>query len=103
MTETAADAPATTRPLDDATIEALARTPRLLVACDYDGTLSPIVENPADAVPIRESVVALQQLCETPDTSVAVVSGRALSDLAQRVDLPPRVHLVGSHGSEFEP
>ena len=29
----------------------LARTPRLLVACDYDGTLAPIVEDPEKARP----------------------------------------------------
>ena len=32
-----------------AAVRELARTPHLLVASDYDGTLSPIVENPAQA------------------------------------------------------
>ena len=34
----------------------LARVPVLLVACDYDGTLAPIIDNPDDARPTRESV-----------------------------------------------
>jgi trehalose-phosphatase len=32
-----------------------------------------------------------------------VISGRSLRDLAALSRLPPEVHLVGSHGSEFEP
>ena len=33
----------------DQALEAIARVPILLVATDYDGTLSPIVDNPEDA------------------------------------------------------
>ncbi|MEO1130096.1 MAG: trehalose-phosphatase, partial [Planctomycetota bacterium] len=79
-----------------------ARTPVLLVASDYDGTLSPIVDNPADAEPLREAEVALNNLCALPQTHVAVISGRALEDLAKLTNLNNAVHLVGSHGSEFE-
>ncbi len=80
----------------------LARSPRLLVACDYDGTLAPIVEDPNLALPRRESVAALRLLAGLPDTTVAVISGRALRDLATLSRLPAEVHLVGSHGSEFD-
>jgi trehalose-phosphatase len=80
----------------------LARVPVLLVACDYDGTLSPIVDNPDEALPIRESVAALRQLAAMPDTHVAVISGRALRDLAALSRLPEEIHLVGSHGTEFD-
>ncbi len=80
----------------------LARTPTLLVACDYDGTLSPIVSDPELAYPERESVAALRALAALPDTHVAVVSGRSLRDLAALSRLPSEIHLVGSHGSEFD-
>ncbi len=80
----------------------LARVPVLLVACDYDGTLAPITDNPDTARPIRESVAALRQLASMPDTHVAVISGRALRDLAALSRLPEEIHLVGSHGSEFD-
>ncbi|HET8662516.1 MAG TPA: trehalose-phosphatase [Micromonosporaceae bacterium] len=80
----------------------VARVPQLLVACDYDGTLAPIVENPAKAVPLPEAVAALRTLATLPQTTVAVVSGRALRDLAALSRLPSEVHLVGSHGSEFD-
>lgn len=79
------------------------RAPILLVASDYDGTISPIVANPLDARPQRESIVALQALAQMPQTHVAVISGRSLRQLAEMTGLPESVHLVGSHGSEFDP
>ncbi len=81
---------------------AVARTPRLLVACDYDGTLAPIVADPRLAHPLPEAVTALRSLASLPDTTAAVISGRALRDLAVLSRLPWEVHLVGSHGSEFD-
>ena len=83
-------------------LRALAQTPLLLVASDYDGTLSPIVEDPLKARPLRESSVALRALAGLANTSVAVISGRALRDLAALSRLPEEIHLVGSHGSEFD-
>ncbi|USX49686.1 trehalose-phosphatase [Lentzea sp. HUAS12] len=80
----------------------LARTPRLLVASDYDGTLAPIVADPEQARPLPESVNALRSLASLHETTSAVISGRALRDLATLSRLPGEVHLVGSHGSEFD-
>jgi len=80
----------------------LARTPRLLVASDYDGTLSPIVAKPEDARPLPAAVDALRSLAGLDQTTTAVISGRALRDLAALSGLPAEVHLVGSHGSEFD-
>lgn len=76
--------------------------PRLLVACDYDGTMAPIVANPDDARPLAESAVALRELAALPTTAAALISGRALRDLATLSRMPAEVHLVGSHGSEFD-
>jgi trehalose-phosphatase len=87
--------------LDERIVE-LARVPQLLVACDYDGTIAPIVDDPMKALPRRETVVALRTLAELPQTHVAVISGRSLRDLAALSRLPTEVHLVGSHGSEFD-
>ncbi|MBO0870983.1 MAG: trehalose-phosphatase, partial [Micromonosporaceae bacterium] len=85
-----------------AAVGRIARVPHLLVACDYDGTLAPIVEDPTQAVPLPEAVAAIRALAALPQTAVAVVSGRALRDLATLSRLPSEVHLVGSHGSEFD-
>ncbi|XVS67746.1 trehalose-phosphatase [Actinosynnema sp. CA-299493] len=80
----------------------IARTPHLLVACDFDGTLAPFVVDPRAAEPLPESVSALRSLAGLHETTAAVVSGRALRDLATLSRLPAEVHLVGSHGSEFD-
>jgi len=80
----------------------VARTPRLLIACDYDGTLAPIVADPWLAYPLPETVAALRSLAMLPETTAAVISGRALRELAALSRLPAEVHLVGSHGTEFD-
>jgi trehalose 6-phosphate phosphatase len=80
----------------------VARVPRLLVASDYDGTIAPIVDRPDDARPLSESTTALRALAGLPSTTAALISGRALRDLATLSRMPAEVHLVGSHGSEFD-
>ena len=75
---------------------------RLLVTSDFDGTLSPIVSNPADARPLPAAGRALVALADLPSTSVALISGRALRDLRTLSSMPSTVHLVGSHGAEFD-
>jgi len=84
-------------------IDELALAPVLLVGSDYDGTLAPIVSDPRKAKPCREAIVALKTLASLPQTHVAVISGRALNDLAQFLDTQSNIKLIGSHGSEFEP
>jgi trehalose-phosphatase len=89
--------PALRRALTD-----IARTARLLVACDYDGTLAPIGADPRTVRPLPEAVSALRSLAGMPETTAAVISGRALRELAVLSRLPAEVHLVGSHGCEFD-
>jgi trehalose-phosphatase len=86
----------------DRALAAVARVPVLLVATDYDGTLSPIVDDPSEAKPVRESIVALRALATLGSTHAAVISGRSLADLAALSSLDGQVMLVGSHGSEFD-
>lgn len=86
-----------------ARIKEIARAPVLLVASDYDGTLAPIVSQPANAHPIRESMIALRAIAAMPNTHVAIISGRALDDLAFHTGDAAGLRLVGSHGSEFDP
>ena len=83
-------------------LDGAAATPHLLVASDFDGTLAPIVSNPADARPLPAAAEALLALAGLPSTTVALVSGRALSTLRELSSMPPPVHLVGSHGAEFD-
>jgi trehalose-phosphatase len=85
-----------------AALTRIAQVPQLLVGCDYDGTLAPLVDDPTAAGPLPEAVAAVRALASLPQTVVAVISGRALRDLATLTRLPSEVHLVGSHGSEFD-
>ncbi|NYH52499.1 MULTISPECIES: trehalase-like domain-containing protein [Nocardiopsis] len=81
-------------------VSALARTSRLLVACDYDGALAPV--DPAHGRPLPEALRALRDLADLPGTVCAVISSRPLRDLAALSRLPAEVRLVGAHGTEFD-
>ena len=85
--------------LDDA-LRSAARTPCLLVASDYDGVVAPIVADPDAAMPDTAAIEALAQLAATPDTHVAMISGRTLRDLRRVTGEPGEVMLLGSHGAE---
>ncbi len=74
----------------------------MLVTSDYDGTMAPLVSDPLKAFPHPESVHAMRGLANLASTTAAVISGRALRDLATLSRLPAEVQLVGSHGSEFD-
>jgi trehalose-phosphatase len=74
---------------------------RILVASDFDGTLSPIAPAPEAAVILPEAHAALSRLCRLPGVTVAVVSGRALSNVAEKVGLPDVVY-AGNHGMEMQ-
>lgn len=82
-------------------LSALACTPHLLVACDFDGTLAPIVEDPEVARALPEAAQALNALADLPGTSIALVSGRSLGNLSRVAAVIDRAIMVGSHGAEF--
>jgi trehalose 6-phosphate phosphatase len=91
-------------PLDEALIGALrelAAAPRILVALDFDGTLAPVVDDPARARALPAAREAVLRLAATPGTRVALVSGRSLASLVEVSELPDDVLLVGSHGIEL--
>jgi len=68
---------------------------------DYDGTLTPIVEDPGAARLSQGMRRTLQALIEHPRYRVAIVSGRGLADLRARVDTEG-LFLAGNHGLEIE-
>ncbi|MBC7725525.1 MAG: trehalose-phosphatase [Burkholderiaceae bacterium] len=79
----------------------IARTKRLLVALDFDGTLAPEVDEPEQARATPEAREAVLRLLKMPNTRVALVSGRAIGSLEKVADLPDSALLVGSHGIEL--
>jgi trehalose 6-phosphate phosphatase len=73
---------------------------RVLIALDYDGTLAPIAESPEGARLPGETAEVLRDLASSERYTVAVVSGRSLADLKERLGLD--VIYVGNHGLEME-
>ncbi|WP_436906742.1 trehalose-phosphatase [Halosimplex marinum] len=77
----------------------LAAAPGVVCCLDFDGVLAPIVDDPDAAAmpaPLGERLVALRE-CES--VRVAVVSGRELSDLRDRVGIDG-IAYAGNHGLE---
>lgn len=85
-----------------AAVHEIARTERLLVALDFDGTMTPLSDDPMAVRALPETAAAVRRLAELPETTVAFVSGRQLADLrviGEHDDESP-VWLAGSHGAE---
>ncbi len=80
---------------------AIATAPHIALFLDFDGTISHLVDNPKDAGIDPEIRSILTRLIARPDFTVSVVSGRALSDIRQRVGLRDVIY-VGNHGLEVE-
>lgn len=70
----------------------------LALLFDFDGTLAPVPDHPADGClpPAMRELLG----CLGARHPLAVVSGRALHDLATRVALPS-AYLAGNHGLEL--
>lgn len=82
-------------------IARVAAAPRLLIALDFDGTLAPLVDDPADARALPAALEAVRALAALPHTSVAIVSGRALASLESVMPIPEEALVIGSHGAEL--
>ncbi|MDP2940098.1 MAG: trehalose-phosphatase [Candidatus Omnitrophota bacterium] len=68
---------------------------------DYDGTLTPIVETPDKAILPSETKKLLKRLINNPKCKIAIISGRALSDLKRLVGIEGVIY-TGNHGLEIE-
>ena len=71
---------------------------RLAVFLDYDGTLTPIVDDPDDALLSEGMRDAISMLAAT--TLVAIVSGRDLEDVRGKVGIEGLAY-AGSHGFDI--
>lgn len=77
----------------------LSQCQKLVIFLDYDGTLSPIVANPNDAIlaqSTREILQNLQKLFLT-----GIITGRSLSKIQEFVQLP-ELYYAGSHGFDIK-
>ncbi|MFW6055120.1 MAG: trehalose-phosphatase, partial [Thermodesulfobacteriota bacterium] len=72
---------------------------RVAVFLDYDGTLTPIVSRPEEAVLSQDMQRTLIDLAEK--CTVAIISGRGLADVRGLVDIES-IYYAGSHGFEIQ-
>ena len=70
---------------------------RPLLAFDFDGTLAPLAARPGDARIAPGVTRRLRALARR--VPVAIITGRALSDVRERLDFEPRF-IAGNHGAE---
>jgi len=74
---------------------------QILLLTDFDGTLSPIVGRPEDAVLPHDTRRVLLALADHARVSVVVISGRSLSDVKNKVGIQG-ITYAGNHGLEIE-
>jgi trehalose 6-phosphate phosphatase len=67
---------------------------------DFDGTLAPVVDDPDTASMSEKTREQLISLSQKPRFLLAIISGRPLSDLQQRVGLEGLFY-AGNHGLEI--
>ena len=73
----------------------------VILFLDYDGTLSPIVETPAEALISKEMKGLIKNLSEAHQVKLVIISGRSLGDIKKLVGLKEILY-VGNHGLEIE-
>lgn len=71
---------------------------RILLASDFDGTLAPIVSDPAAARALPESAIQLRRIAANTAVALAIVSGRSLPEMDGLCDGLPRSWRIGDHG-----
>jgi trehalose-phosphatase len=73
----------------------------ILLLLDYDGTLTPIAENPKKAVISKETKELLQKLSNSSHCALGIISGRSLQDIKNTVGIKDIIY-AGNHGLEIE-
>lgn len=76
---------------------------RRLFLFDYDGTLTPIVQDPAAAIPSDKVLRTLKSLAQNARNSVWIISGRDQKFLDEWMGHIPELGLSAEHGSFIRP
>jgi trehalose-phosphatase len=72
----------------------------VLLATDFDGTIAPIVQDPA-AAEMHPAAKTFFERIDSPDVAVAIISGRDVEDVRARTR-GVRAIVAGAHGLECE-
>lgn len=73
----------------------------LFIFLDFDGTLTPIVATPEEAVLSESTKKTLEMLSVNPLIKLAFISGRWLDDLKSKIEIKTAIY-SGNHGLELE-
>lgn len=86
----------------DLLIQKLSNQKEVLFIFDYDGTLVSLSKDHHQALLEEEQIRLLNTLASSPNTKVAVVTGRSIANLKKLIDtkLSPEIMLYGTHGGE---
>ncbi|MDD5731231.1 MAG: trehalose-phosphatase, partial [Candidatus Omnitrophica bacterium] len=82
-------------------IEERLKGKHLFIFLDFDGTLTPIIDDPDKVRLSAQARKLLKALSERPGYKLAIISGRALKDIRKRAGLNNIVY-AGNHGLEIE-
>jgi trehalose-phosphatase len=80
--------------------ESIEASVHLLLLLDYDGTLAPIVANPSEAFLPTRALDALKSLNQKAWCTIAILSGRDLDDLVERIGVEGIIY-GGNHGVQL--
>jgi trehalose 6-phosphate phosphatase len=80
--------------------EHVAAAQNISLFLDFDGTLAPIVDDPAEVWLDPSTRSALAELSGKNDIVTTIISGRAIYDLRMRVNLPDLIY-AGNRGLEI--
>lgn len=72
---------------------------KLILFLDYDGTLSPIVRDPDNAILPPNVKLWLRNMSQEKNIKIAIVTGRAMSDIRNKVGLKNIIY-AADHGME---
>ena len=73
----------------------------IMLLCDFDGTLTPIVDRPELAILPHDTRKSLRKLARNRHYTVGIISGRALADIKASVRVAGIIY-AGNHGLEIE-
>ena len=77
------------------------KSPRVFLFFDYDGTLTPIVSKPHQAIFPYTVKTLIKRLQKNPKFTIAIISGRSLKDVKRMVGIKNLIY-AGNHGLEIE-
>jgi len=80
-------------------VKRIEKAVHLLLFLDYDGTLSPIVSRPEDALLPKSSKILLESIAKKNDVTVSVVTGRSLKEIKRLIGIKG-IYYAGCHGFE---